>query len=82
MVGAFGDRREHQPGWRGGGQVLRRVFREVGPAVEHRLLHLLDEHAGPAHLVDRHVGATVAAGLDDDELDVTAEQRRHPLGLA
>ena len=31
------------------GQVLGRVHRDVGPAVEHGLLHLLHEHAGAAH---------------------------------
>ena len=68
------------------GQVLGRVHREVGPAVEHGLLHLLHEHALAAEGADRRVGAGVARGLHQDQLDVQAgvhglQQRGHVLGL-
>ena len=43
-------------------QVLGRVDGEVGPAVEHGGLHLLDEHALAAQLPDRDVLALVAGG--------------------
>ena len=52
------------------GQVLGRVDRGVGPAVEHRRLHLLGEHTLAAELGDGHVEAPVALGLDHDQLDL------------
>ncbi len=81
-VGALGDRREHQAfgrcrRW----EILGRVHRDVGAAVEHGLLHFLDEHARPTHLVDRSVGARVTRRRDDHQLDFATEQRRHAFGL-
>ena len=57
------------------------MLREVGTTFEHRQLHFLDEHAAAADLVDRDVGTLVAARLDDQQLDVAAEQLRHALRL-
>ena len=50
-------------------QVLARVHRHVGPPVEHRGLHLLDEDALAPDLPERSVAVTVAFGGDDDQLD-------------
>src|SRR3954451_10833245 len=54
---------------------------EVGAAVEHGLLHLLDEDAGASHRVDRDVGADVTAGGDDHELHVVSEHGGDSVGL-
>ena len=62
-VGPLGHRGEHEAvGPCRRGQVLGRVHRDVGAAVEHGLLHLLHEDAGAADRVDGHVGALVAGG--------------------
>ena len=55
-----GDRRE----------VLGRVHGDVGPAVEHGLLDLLDEDALAADGVQRDVLAAVTGRLDEHQLDV------------
>ena len=54
----LGDAREHEPGGRFRRQILRGVHRDVGAAVEHRVLHFLREHALPADRVQ--VGGLVA----------------------
>ena len=72
-VAALGEGGEHEAGGRPGGQVLGRVHGDVGAPVEDVLLHLLHEHAGAAHRVDRHVALLVTAGRDDHELGVAAE---------
>src|SRR5204863_9892023 len=48
-----------------------------------RGLHLLDEDAAPAHLMDRDVARPVARGLDDDDLDLDAgaQQASDVVGL-
>ena len=82
-VGALGHRREHEAVGRvGRGQVLGRVHRDVGAPVEHRLLHLLHEHAGAADRVDRDVGARSPVVVTIDELGVAAEQRGDALAPA
>ena len=80
-IAALGNGREHEPLGRDRRKVFRGVLRQVGLSVEHRELHLLDEHAGAAELVDRDVGPLISAGLHDHELDVAAEQLGHALGL-
>ena len=71
-----------RPAGRRRGQVLGRVHREVGAAVEHRLLHLLHEHAGAAERVDRRRRCAGRRVVDDDhQLGVAAEQRDHALRL-
>ena len=85
-VAPLGHRGQHEARHGGRRQVLGRVHGEVGPPVEHRGLHLLDEHALAAQLPDRDVEPLVGHRLDDDELDVEAglggpEQRGHVLGL-
>ena len=62
------------------------MHRQVGAPVEHRLLHLLGEHALPPDRVERHPArlGSIAVGLDQDEFDlvtVLAELIRHGLGL-
>ncbi len=42
---------------------------EIGAAVEHRGLHLLDEHALAAHRLDRDVEPPIGGGLHDHEVD-------------
>ena len=59
-IAPLGHGRQHQTGRGGRGQVLGRVHGEVGPLVEHGLLHLLHEHALAAERADRRVGSGVA----------------------
>ena len=85
-VGPLGDSGQHQARRRPGRQVLGRVHRHVGPAVEHRQLDLLGEDALPADAVERLVGPAVALGADDDHLDLdagvgTAEEPGDQVGL-
>src|SRR5690606_36630743 len=66
---ALGGGRHGQAGGQLGRHVLHAVHREVGLAVEQRLLDLLDEQALAADLGQRAVDDAVAGGLDDEELD-------------
>jgi hypothetical protein len=75
-VAALGVGGDHQTGGRGRGKVLGRVHSQVRPAVEHRLLHLLDEHALTTELPDGHVLVAVAGGLGDHQLDDEVGARR------
>src|SRR5205823_12952826 len=65
---------QHEPRRRGGRKVLGRVHRHVGPPVQHGRLHLGDEDTLPADLPDRHVAQAIAAGVDDDGLDLPPEE--------
>ena len=67
-------RRQH------GRQVLRAVHREIGPAVQQRVLDLLDEQALAAQLGERHRGETVALGLDRHQLGPAAERPLELIG--
>ena len=80
-VVALGNGGDDQPVGRFRRQVLGRVHGEVGPAVEHRRLDLLHEHALAAHLPDGDVGTPVAGGLDDDGLDRLTEGGSDQVGL-
>ena len=53
-------RGEHQPGRRNGRKILRRVDRELGPAVEQRLLELLYEDALARRVTEPHRRVTIA----------------------
>ena len=75
-VAALGHGREHEPGGRRRRQILGRVHREVGAAVEHGLLHFLHEHARARRSRGSARLGAVAGGLDDDELDSTRIGRR------
>ena len=57
------------------------MHRDVGPAVEHGLLHFLHEHALPADRVEVGGLVAVAGGLDEHVLDIAAEQRADALRL-
>ena len=57
------------------------MHRDVGATVEHRLLDLFHEHALAAHLVDRHVLAPIAGGLDHEQLHHLVEERGDEVGL-
>ena len=74
---ALGERGDAEARRRCGGEVLRRVHRDVGAAVEHGELHLLGEHALAADRVQRHVAAlgAVAVRVDEHELDVVTVRR-------
>src|SRR5204863_313788 len=63
------DSDELEPGCELGGDVLHAVDREVGGALEERLLDLLDEQALAADLRERDVEDLVARGGDDVEVD-------------
>ena len=52
------------------GHVLRRVHGGVDPAVEQRLLELLDEDAALTDLAERAAPVAVAGGRDRDERDL------------
>ncbi len=56
----------------GRGHVLRGVDRDVDPAVEQRLLELLDEDAALADLAERLRAVAVACRRDRDERDLDA----------
>ena len=58
-VGPLGDGRQHQSLRGSRREILGRVHGHVGPAVQHRRLHLLDEYPLAADAVERHVGLTV-----------------------
>src|SRR5436305_6998175 len=60
-----------------GGQVLRRVDRDVDPPLEQRLLDLLDEDAARTDLAERARAVTVARGRDRHERDVVAATAYH-----
>ena len=55
---------DHQTVGDRGRQVLRRVHGDVGPTVEHRHLHLLDEHSLPTDDMEWNVESGVAGRLD------------------
>ena len=82
-VAPLGHRREHEAVGRvDGGQILGRVHREVGAAVEHRLLHLLHEHAGAPDRVDgRTSGRGRRCVATSTSSTSRAEQRADALGL-
>ena len=86
-VGPQGHGRQGQVVRHGGGQVLGRVDRGVGPAVGHRRLHFGDEHALAADELERRLGQLVTARAHDDGLDLEPGVRRrqqvgYQLGLA
>ena len=68
-VVALGHGGKDQAGDLGGGQVLGRVHGQVGPPVQHRLLHGRGEDALAAEGGRRHVAAPVALGDHRDQLD-------------
>ncbi len=61
-------------------QVLGRVHRGVGAAVEHGLLDLLDEHALAADHVQRNVALPIPGGLDEHELDLAPARGAQGVG--
>jgi hypothetical protein len=62
-------------------EVLGGVHREVGPALEHRLLHLLREHARAADRVEVGVLVAVAGRRDEHQFCVLAQQLGDALRL-
>ena len=80
-VGPFRNRREDEAGRGHGRQVLGRVHRDVGPAVEHGLLHLFHEDALSTHAMDVGGLVGVAVRLDEHVLDIATEARADVLGL-
>ena len=81
-VAAFGYGRDRQARSGRGGQILRRVDREVGAAVEHRLLDLLHEHAGATHGMNGSVDLLVTRRGDPYERGVSSQEFDDPFGLA
>ena len=71
-----GERADHQRLVRRRREVLGRVHGDVGAAVEHGLLDLLDEHALAADHVQRHVLAAVTGRVDEHELGLAPGRRR------
>ena len=71
-VAPLGDGGDDQARRGGGRQVLGGVDGHVGPAVEHRGLDLLGEHALAAQLVDGDVEPPVALRLHRDQLGLEA----------
>ncbi len=80
-VGPLGHGGDRQALGRRRRQVLGRVDGEVGPAVEHRGLHLLHEHAPAAQLPDGDVGPPVAHRVDHDRLNLNPEEPSDQVGL-
>ena len=71
-IAALRDRREQQPGRGLGREILGRVHGDVGPTVEHGLLHLFREHALAADRVEVRRLIAVARRRDQHVLDVVA----------
>ena len=68
-VGALGHRRDTESRGEQRRQVFHRMHREIDPALDERLLQLLDEEALTADLGERRRGHAVAAGADGNDLD-------------
>ena len=85
-IPALAERGEHESVSGRGRQILGRVHGQVGSSVEHGALHLLDEHALAADLVERDVETHVAGRLDGDQLDDAtrghSDRRRDGSGLS
>ena len=74
-IGPFRNRHEHEPRRRLGREILGRMDRDIGAAVDDRLLDLAGEDASAADRVQLGGLVAVAGRRHEDELDVAPEAR-------